>query len=118
MRRQLDSLPRRHRQIPEGVREEFWLGPAGGGVNFGAPQSIRTGGTDWVGCAERGSIARIERLAAAGQQGAGSALFAATAALFERAQFPRNWTFPPKRGLGLLTESADELEVGDIWLLR
>src|ERR1017187_1040982 len=28
----------------------------------------------------------------------------------------RYWPFPPKRGLGLLTESADELEVGDIWL--
>src|ERR1017187_4434087 len=55
-------------------------------------------------------------LAARGQQGAGSALFAATAALLKRAQFPRYWPFPPKRGFGLLTESADELEVGDIWL--
>jgi hypothetical protein len=65
-----------------------------------------------------GQLGDSERLAAAGQQGADSALFAATAALFKRAQFPRYWPFPPKRGFGLLTESADELEVGDIWLLK
>src|ERR1022692_1257504 len=63
-----------------------------------------------------GQLGECKRLAAAGQQGAQSALFAATAALFKRAQFPRYWPFPPKRGLGLLAESADELEVGDIWL--
>src|ERR1017187_9454792 len=65
-----------------------------------------------------GQLGDSERLAAAGQQGADSALFAATAALFKRAQFPRYWPFPPKCGLGLLTESADELEVGVIWLPR
>src|ERR1035441_404897 len=56
-----------------------------------------------------GQLGECKRLAAAGQQGAQSALFAATAALFKRAQFPRYWPFPPKRGLGLLAESADEI---------
>src|ERR1019366_2038814 len=32
---------------------------------------------------------------------------------FERIRY---WPFRTQRGFGLLTESADELEVGDIWL--
>ena len=65
-----------------------------------------------------GLLGECERLATAGHQGAHSALFAATAVLFRRAQFPRYWPFPTKRGRGLSTESADELEVGDIWLRK
>src|ERR1039457_4943434 len=63
-------------------------------------------------------VGESERLAAAGQQGAHSALFAATAFLLKRAQFPRYWPFPTQRGNGLSTGSADELEVGVIWLLK
>src|ERR1035438_10466021 len=77
-------------------------------------------GTQWNSqLTERaGQLGDSERLAAAGHQGAPSALFAATAFLLKRAQFPRYWPFPTQRGNGLSTGSADELEVGVIWLLK
>src|ERR1017187_4402767 len=61
-----------------------------------------------------GQLGECERLAAAGTPGSPFRPFCQPPSLSSREP---NSPVPPKRGRGLSTGSADELEVGGIWLL-